>query len=263
MISLNKAVLAAANLQTTDLSYNVGDIIFERGAPASFVYVVSNGALCRFRSLPGGRRSILQFLFAGDGFGYEPSGYYRDTVQALTDVAVLAARRKSVEAASKSQCSKALFDAAARAFVIAEEQSLLIHGTTVTERVALFLLEMRSRLSTDKQIDLPMRRKDISDYLGLRLETVSREMNEFQRAKIIKFQAYRQIIIRDKARLEKLASYASKFECRKPVKASSGRDLSTPVTQQKGTQRPGKPGKAVGLVRVFDQFGGKKVNALS
>ena len=59
-----------------------------------------------------------------------------------------------------------------------------------------------------------MGRKDISDYLGLTLETVSRVLNRFHRAKIIEIRDYtpRRITIRNKARLEKLASDASKFE---------------------------------------------------
>ncbi len=214
MISLDNAILASANLQTTDLSYSAGDTVFERGAPAQFVYVVSTGALRRFRPLPGGRRSILQFLFAGDGFGYEPGSHHRDTVQALTDTEVLATGRKGLMAASKSQCSEALFFAAARAFFIAEEQSVIVRGRTATERTALFLLEMNARLAADNEIVLPMGRKDISDYLGLSLETVSRVMNEFHRAKIIEIRDYtpKRITIRNKARLEKLASDASKFE---------------------------------------------------
>ena len=212
MISLNKAILAAANLQTTDLSYRGGDTIFECGAPAAFVYVVSKGALCRFRQMSGGRRSILQFLFAGDGFGYEPSGYHRATVQALTDAEVVAAGSKGVVAASKSN-SEALFGAAARAFVIAEEQAAYVRRTA-TERTALFLLEMHARLSADNQIVLPMSRRDIADYLGLTVETVSRAMNEFRRAKIIEIRDHepRRIIIRTKARLERMASDGSKFE---------------------------------------------------
>jgi CRP/FNR family transcriptional regulator, nitrogen fixation regulation protein len=214
LISLDNAILASANLKTTDLSYSAGDTVFERGAPAQFVYVVSTGALCRFRPLPRGRRSILQFLFAGDGFGYEPGSHHRDTVQALTDTEVLATGRKGLVAASKSRCSEALFFAAARAFVIAEEQSVIVRGRTATERTALFLLEMNTRLAADNEIVLPMGRKDISDYLGLSLETVSRAMNKFHRAKIIEIRDYtpRRITIRNKARLEKLASDASKFE---------------------------------------------------
>ena len=80
--------------------------------------------------------------------------------------------------------------------------------------MAHFLLEMNARLSAKHQIVLPMSRKDISDYLGLTEETVSRAMNEFRRAKIIKIphRAPRRIMIRNKARLEKLASDASNFE---------------------------------------------------
>ena len=213
MISLDNAILASADLQTTDLSYSAGDTVFERGAPAQFVYVVSSGALCRFRPLPRGRRSILQFLFAGDGFGYEPGNHHRDTVQALTDTEVLATGRKGLVAAS-TRCSEALFFAAARAFVIAEEQSVIVRVTTATERTALFLLEMNTRLAAHNEIVLPMGRKDISDYLGLTLETVSRVLNRFHRAKIIEIRDYtpRRITIRNKARLEKLASDASKFE---------------------------------------------------
>jgi CRP/FNR family transcriptional regulator, nitrogen fixation regulation protein len=210
LISLDNAILASANLKTTDLSYRGGDTVFERGTPAQFVYVVSTGALRRFRPLPGGRRSTLQFLFAGDGFGYEPGSHHRDTVQALTDTEVLATGRKGLVAASKSRCSEALFFAAARAFVIAEEQSVIVRGRTATERTALFLLEMNTRLAADNEIVLPMGRKDISDYLGLSLETVSRVMNKFHRAKIIEIRDYtpRRITICNKARLEKLASDA-------------------------------------------------------
>lgn len=201
--------------QTINLSYSTGDTVFERGAPAQFVYVVSTGALCRFRPLPRGRRAILQFLFAGDGFGYEPGNHHRDTVQALTDTEVLATGRKGLIAASKSRCSEAFFFAAARAFVIAEEQSLIVRGRTATERTALFLLEMNTCLATgNNEIVLPMGRKAIANYLGLTVETVSRVMNEFHRAKIIEIRDHtpRRITIRNKARLEKLASDAPKFE---------------------------------------------------
>lgn len=74
---------------------------------------------------------------------------------------------------------------------------------------------MHTRLSADNQIILPMGRRDIADYLGLSVETVSRAMNQFRRAKIIEIRDNepRQIIIRNTAPLEKLASDASKFEC--------------------------------------------------
>jgi CRP/FNR family transcriptional regulator, nitrogen fixation regulation protein len=49
------------------------------------------------------------------------------------------------------------------------------------ERVAAFLFEMNYRLTAPNVMVLPMTRRDISDYLGLAVETVSRALSAFQR----------------------------------------------------------------------------------
>jgi CRP-like cAMP-binding protein len=65
LISLDNAILASANLQTTNLSYSAGDIVFERGAPAQFVYVVSTGALCRLGHCPEVAAQSCSFFSQG------------------------------------------------------------------------------------------------------------------------------------------------------------------------------------------------------
>jgi CRP-like cAMP-binding protein len=52
---------------------------------------------------------------------------------------------------------------------------------TATERVAAFLLDMERRIGAGGRIILPMRRRDIADYLGVTLETVSRVLSQFTR----------------------------------------------------------------------------------
>jgi len=101
---IDRKLLSAANIQIIDLSCAAGETIYERGALAQFVYAVEEGALFRFRLLPGCRRSIQQFLFASDGFGYEIGRHHRDTVQALTDTKVLAAGRDALTAGGCIQC---------------------------------------------------------------------------------------------------------------------------------------------------------------
>jgi CRP/FNR family transcriptional regulator, nitrogen fixation regulation protein len=175
---INRAILTAAKLQTIELRYRPGESVYERGAPAQFVYAVETGALCRLRPLAGGRRSILQFLFPDDGFGYETGREHRDTIQALAQTKVLAAGREALLAAAASdrQLWNLLLTAAAQAVVVAEDQAVLRIGTAA-ERIAQFLLEMEAHLSIRGRIDLPMGRRHIADYVGLTLETVSRALS--------------------------------------------------------------------------------------
>jgi CRP-like cAMP-binding protein len=212
LITIDRSILTAANLPTIERSVQQGQTVYVPDAPARFTYVVVEGALCRFRVLPGGRRRVSQFLFPGDGFGYGMVRYRRDTVQALTDAKVTSAAIVTLEAAAKSdeRLSQLLFNAAARATALVEEQSIGLRGRTVTEQVALFLLEMDARISTRGEINLPMRRNHIADYFGLTFETVSRTLSAFHRAKIIEYRdnekVHRRIFIRDKQRLRLLAS---------------------------------------------------------
>ena len=70
----------------------------------------------------------------------------------------------------------------------AQAQLATIGAQSAEQKIATFLLSI-ARLceeSDDGEFDLPMRRGDMAEFLGLRLETVSRKMTEFQRRGWIK-----------------------------------------------------------------------------
>jgi CRP/FNR family transcriptional regulator, anaerobic regulatory protein len=80
------------------------------------------------------------------------------------------------------------------------------------ERVAALLVRIARRLAPDAgtvqpplTIELPLSRAEIADYLGLRLETVSRQLNRLEAAAVIKRFARRGIEICDARELERLA----------------------------------------------------------
>ena len=83
---------------------------------------------------------------------------------------------------------------------------LLLGRKTSLERVAAFLLEMDSRLNAAGVMALPMSRRDIADYLGLTLETVSRALSCLHEKGILGFvgQTQRQIVLLDRPELTKL-----------------------------------------------------------
>ena len=85
----------------------------------------------------------------------------------------------------------------------AENHMLLLGRKTSLEKVAAFLLEMDARLIPTGIMALPMSRRDIADYLGLTLETVSRALSHLQRAGILGFlnSTQRAIVLRDRLRL--------------------------------------------------------------
>ena len=90
----------------------------------------------------------------------------------------------------------------------AENHMLLLGRKTSLERVAAFLLEMDRRLSPTCVMALPMCRRDIADYLGLTLETVSRALSCLYGRGIIDFigQTHRQIVLRSRSGLAQLDS---------------------------------------------------------
>ena len=139
--------LRAAKLATVSLRYRRDEVVYERGAPAQFIYAVTEGTLCRLRVLEDGRRLILQFLFPGDVFGYEQGRNHRDTVQALTkDARALSAGREALLEASKSDArlSHFLFTAAARAEAVVHWVRLWIKRAAKTFSPPKFLWNRRA-----------------------------------------------------------------------------------------------------------------------
>jgi hypothetical protein len=87
-----------------------------------------------------------------------------------------------------------------------ENHMLLLGRKNSREKVAAFLLEMHGRLAAADVMALPMSRRDIADYLGLSLETVSRELSELHRKGYLRFLngMQRQIVILNAAGLAEL-----------------------------------------------------------
>jgi len=200
--------LARAQFLLSEFKYNRGAEIFGEAEPAEYVYQVVEGAVRSYKLLSDGRRQIGAFHLVGDIFGLENGLAHRFTAEAIVDTTVRLAKRVSLEHVAEEDATVArdLLDMTTSNLQHAENHMLLLGRKTSLERVAAFLLEMDNRLNAAGVMALPMSRRDIADYLGLTLETVSRALSCLHEKGILGFvgQTQRQIVLLDRPELAKL-----------------------------------------------------------
>jgi CRP/FNR family nitrogen fixation transcriptional regulator len=191
-----------------EFTYKKGTEIYGEKEPAEYVYQVKAGAVRSYKLLSDGRRQIGAFHLSGDIFGLENSGAHRFTTEAIIDTTVRLIRRQSLElvAESDAMVARNLLSMTTTNLQHAEDHMLLLGRKTSLERVAAFLLEMDKRLTAAGVMALPMSRRDIADYLGLTLETVSRALSRLHELGILGFigNNQRQIVLLDRPQLASL-----------------------------------------------------------
>lgn len=194
-----------SSIVATEYSYKKDEEIYGEDEPATYVYEVVSGAVRTYKLLSDGRRQIGAFLLPGDVFGLDSGTAHRMSAEAIIDTKVRLVKRSSLEALAMSdvQTAHKLWTMTACELQHAENHMLLLGRKTAMERVATFLLEMDRRF-TGVGMALPMCRRDIGDYLGLTLETVSRTLSHLNEEGILEFSGARQIVLRNRQRLANL-----------------------------------------------------------
>jgi CRP/FNR family nitrogen fixation transcriptional regulator len=200
----------ASNLRLTlnEFTYKKGTEIYGEKEPADYVYQVRTGAARSYKLLSDGRRQIGAFHLVGDIFGLENNSEHRFTAEAIVDTTVRLIKRRSLELVAESDAivARNLLSMTTNNLQHAEDHMLLLGRKTSLERVAAFLIEMDRRLAAAGVLALPMCRRDIADYLGLTLETVSRALSRLYKLGILGFigNNQRQIVLLDRQQLASL-----------------------------------------------------------
>ncbi|WP_028345513.1 helix-turn-helix domain-containing protein [Bradyrhizobium murdochi] len=196
-------IASCSGVIASEFSYRKDEEIYGEGEPSEYVYQVIRGAVRTYKLLSDGRRQIGAFHLPGDVFGLDAGSAHRLTAEAIADTTVRLVKRRSLEAAAGSnvQVAHNLWTMTASDLRHAEDHMLLLGRKTAMEKVATFLLEMDRRLAQAGMMALPMCRRDIGDYLGLTLETVSRALSQLSDQGILAFSSARQIVLRNRRRL--------------------------------------------------------------
>jgi CRP/FNR family transcriptional regulator, anaerobic regulatory protein len=196
-----------------------GETLIYEEDEAGSVYNIAEGVVRLCRLLPDGRRMVTGFLYPGDFVGLAFHDHYSYSVEAITDTVVCRFPRLKLEALMKDipKLETRLLGMMSNEIKEAQDQMVLLGRKSPKERVASFLLNISTRrlkreTGSNKSRDvqakftLPMGRVDISDYLGLTIETVSRTLTAFTKQGVLAIEGRKNIEILDIEMLETIAA---------------------------------------------------------
>ena len=189
------------------MSFGRNAEIFGENEPAEYLYKVVSGAVRTYKILSDGRRQIGAFHLPGDVLGLEVGQEHAFSAEAIVETKLLVIKRSALMslAARDTQTAKELWTLTSRELRRVQDHALLLIKSA-EERLASFLIEMALRGPEGNEIQLPMSRQDIADYLGLTIETVSRTLSHLEVKAAIARPTSRRIVLRNRGALCRLNS---------------------------------------------------------
>jgi len=164
--------------------------LFFEGDTRDRIYIVESGWVKLYRTLIDGQRQVVGFANEGSVLGFESDVLHVNSCQAITPVSVriIPVSRLNGICRNDPALADQILRQIGRQLGAAQAQLATIGAQSAEQKLATFLLSIADLCdeTDDGEFDLPMRRGDMAEFLGLRLETVSRKMTEFQRRGWIK-----------------------------------------------------------------------------
>jgi CRP/FNR family transcriptional regulator, anaerobic regulatory protein len=175
---------------------------------------VIEGVIKLSRVLSDGRQQLVGLQFASDLMGRLYSDESPLTAEAASDVELCRMPKLVLEqlVGTSAQLKQRLLQQSLQDLDEAREWMVTLGRKTAAERVASILLLTAARsvgrdvpLTGSVTFDLPLIRADMADFLGLTIETVSRQISKLRGEGIIVVSSHRHVVVPDIERLRRRA----------------------------------------------------------
>lgn len=177
---------------------------FLQGDPATHAYVLVKGRVKMVQITPNGQQITMRIMTPGQTYGgialLNPQAGYPATAQAMQDSTALAWDTASLRALVEKEPSISLNVMNLMHGYISElqERQKALVTDRVEQRIARILLKLAAqsgkKVDQGVLIDLPVTRQDIAEMSGTTLFTVSRTLNEWERAGLLEIGRERVVI---------------------------------------------------------------------
>lgn len=172
---------------------------------------VLSGVVKLTKTLSDGRQQIVGLQFAPDFLGRPFKTESQINAEAATPVSLCSFPRTSLERMMKESpgLENRLLRQTLKELDEARDWMVTLGRKTAAEKVASFLLLIARNVdptaSPERRsaaFDLPLTRADIADFLGLTIETVSRQLTKLRADNVIRIENNRHVIVDNLDRLE-------------------------------------------------------------
>jgi CRP/FNR family transcriptional regulator len=188
-----------------------GEILFREGDARSHVFRVEKGALCLYRSLPGGMQDVLEFAFPGDlvGLGYLDN--HVAAAQASIETSLSCLPRSALDPGADTGARARLTAAIEREVAFLDESLVRRESLGPVRRVAALFVTM-SRYNAYEGRDPSLVTDSlkcgvVAGYLNMTVDQLAIQLAELERRGLIE-PCDRGLRLKDLDALEQLADDA-------------------------------------------------------
>ncbi|MBN2742214.1 MAG: Crp/Fnr family transcriptional regulator [Rhodobacteraceae bacterium] len=192
-------------------SFEAGQTVIWAGDKMDFVASVVSGIATLTQTLEDGRTQMVGLLLPSDFVGRPGRSAAAYNVTATTNILMCCFRKKPFEDMMERtpHIAQRLLQMTLDELDAAREWMLLLGRKTAREKIASLLSIVARRDASIKPaagsnrvtFDLPLTREAMADYLGLTLETVSRQISALKRDGVIVLEGKRHVTVPDIDRL--------------------------------------------------------------
>lgn len=172
---------------------------------------IMSGVVKLVKPMADGRQQIVGLQFAPDFLGRPFKRQSDVAAEAATDVNMCSFPSQLLDSFIKEtpELEHKLHEQALKELDEAREWMLILGRKTAGEKLASFLYMIATNIDPEAlankktiRFEIPLKRADIADFLGLTIETVSRQITKMRKAGIFELENNRTFIVKDLSRLE-------------------------------------------------------------
>ncbi|KKB07316.1 Crp/Fnr family transcriptional regulator [Devosia chinhatensis] len=183
-----------SHFKTGEMMAEPGAVIVSEGAHSAHLYTLLSGWAFRFKTLPDGRRQVLNYLLPGDLVGLQGSviGEMDHSVEALSSVVLCVFQRDRLDELFGAHPGLG-FDVT---WLAAQEERMLdnhllsLGRRTALERTAYllsFLHERALALEMGKRVQIPINQQHVADTLGLSIVHTNKTLRKLTNMELIRW----------------------------------------------------------------------------